>query len=178
MKRDVRPAATVRSTPQSTTLRPVPPRAAGGRSVVSPATGPSKPYIPAKPKSYRRDPPQSPEEMVLVIEGQPVSKERPRTGKGGHFYTPRKTTDAEEVVKWHAKMAGARVDRHSLFSVDFVFFCAGNRKRDNDNMQKLVQDALNKIVWWDDSQIRHSTVEVLYGSPHPRSVITVRRIES
>ncbi|MFP5368453.1 MAG: RusA family crossover junction endodeoxyribonuclease [Actinomycetes bacterium] len=133
--------------------------------------------MPARPRSYQRLRAEAgPEELVLEIPGNPVSKERPRTGKGGHFYTPRKTRDAEDVVKWHARAAGAKCDRHSLFSVDFVFFCQGNRLRDNDNMQKLVQDALNKVVWWDDSQIRHSSVDVIYGSPQPRSVITIRRL--
>ncbi len=115
--------------------------------------------------------------MVLEIPGQPISKERARQDpRSGRWYTPQKTQAGEEAVRWHARAAGARVDRHSLFEVDFAFFCGGQRKRDNDNMQKLVQDALNKIVWWDDSQIRRSTVEVVYGSPLPRSVITIRRI--
>lgn len=135
--------------------------------------------IPARPRSFRRTPDPGPAEVVLEIPGKPVSKERPRFNtKTGRAYTPGKTKDAEEVVRWHAKLAGLKVDRHSLFSVDFVFFCEGQRKRDNDNMQKLVQDALNKIVWWDDSQVRRSSVDVIYGSSQPRSVITIRRLDA
>lgn len=43
--------------------------------------------------------------LVAVVEDSAaaVPKERPRRGKGGHFYTPQRTVNFETVVAWLCK---------------------------------------------------------------------------
>lgn len=108
--------------------------------------------------------------LYINYNGKIIGKGRPRFGKG-HAYTPLKTKRAESDLGWHAKekMLEANfpllegplkiriilnIKRPKSWSKEKArnhCFVAG--KPDVDNIQKLIFDALNKIVWKDDSQI-------------------------
>lgn len=82
------------------------------------------------------------------------SKQRPRFGRGGNVYTPKRTMEAEMAVGWRFKQAarGHRVDGDNQFGVSLVF--QGAREgQDVDNMTKLVLDGLNGVCWKDDRQV-------------------------
>lgn len=82
------------------------------------------------------------------------SKQRPRLGRGGNVYTPKKTLEAEMAVGWQFKQAnrGHRVDADSAFGVALTFHGA-REGQDVDNMTKLVLDGLNGVCWKDDRQV-------------------------
>jgi crossover junction endodeoxyribonuclease RusA len=45
--------------------------------------------------------------VSFIVPGTPVPKERPCPGRGGHFYTPKRTRQYdEELVAWAARQAG------------------------------------------------------------------------
>lgn len=90
--------------------------------------------------------------LELTIPGDPVPKSRPRAAKNGHVYTPRKTQEAEEAIRAlvREKMAEPYDGPVGLI---LRFYCATRRRTDGDNLQKLVQDALNKTAITDDSLI-------------------------
>jgi Holliday junction resolvase RusA-like endonuclease len=113
------------------------------------------------------------------IPGSPVSKERARRGRNGRFYTPAKTRNAENTVVACVRQAipGLQVDEASVFRVEVVFHTATRRRRDIDNMLKLLLDALNGVVWHDDSQIQEVSMSLSRNSANPRTVFSVFTID-
>lgn len=114
------------------------------------------------------------------IPGEPVSKERPRvtTSRGGKSitYTPKKTRAAEVVIGWEvvSQNLGIAMDAELDFRVDVLFVSKSNKRRDIDNMIKLVLDALNGVVYEDDSQVVEIHAVMARGSQEePRTDIIV-----
>lgn len=106
-----------------------------------------------------------------VLEWKPRAKQRPRTVvKGGKTltFTPKETRDAEAAIaaQWDADPVEGpiRVDlilTDTTIEVEIVptLECESSKLRgDIDNYAKTVLDALNKVAWGDDSQIRELKV--------------------
>jgi len=93
--------------------------------------------------------------LSLTIEGDPVSKARPRFSKQGHTYTDRKTVAAEAQIR---KLAKALITEpyEGKVGIALQFYCATRRRTDGDNLQKLVMDALNKVAFVDDYLVEES----------------------
>lgn len=134
----------------------------------------------------------------VVLDGQPVAKERPRFSVRGGFaraYTPAKTRSYEDRLRMVAEV---EMDHARLFDgalevcVEAVLTIpkSWSRKRrdmaavgrirptgrlDVDNIAKSL-DALNGVVWKDDGQIVRLFVMKRYGN-EPRLQITVRELE-
>lgn len=96
----------------------------------------------------------------FTIWGQPRPKERPRRGKGGHFYTPRTTTTHETAVldafelaapMWDATLDLVRLEVDAHFEAKVI--------SDGDNVFKLVADALNGRAYRDDKQVKQGEFE-------------------
>ncbi len=126
------------------------------------------------------------------MHGEPVGKGRARFVKAtGRAYTPEKTARYEDKLGWAAQatMAGKTLFEGPLEVTVGVFVpipeskpakwkqeaVAGRifptKKPDADNYAKIL-DALNQIVWVDDSQIVHLTVYKLYDlSPRIRILV-------
>lgn len=114
------------------------------------------------------------------ILGEPVSKARPRvtTSKKGKSitYTPKKTRVAELAIAWEvvSQNPGISMDAELDFRVDVIFVSKSNTRRDIDNMIKLVMDALNGVVYEDDSQVVEIHAVMARGSAEePRTDIIV-----
>jgi len=100
----------------------------------------------------------------FTVWGEPLPKQRPRFGKG-HAYTPKKTRDAETAVLdafhlalplWDATTDNVRLEAD--------FYRKNRRAVDLDNMFKLLTDALNKVLYRDDSQICEQETRRFYGA--------------
>lgn len=102
----------------------------------------------------------------FVVQGDPLSKERPRLGKGGRTYTPKATVNAEEVILWAYRLAGGkrRTDEGIRYGVSLVLLQKAYARRDVDNMQKLILDALNGWAWADDWQIDETVAQRRMGA--------------
>jgi len=115
----------------------------------------------------------------LHIAGEPVAKGRPRLGKAGNVYTPAATTAAERVIGWAVKAAHPGVEPTALLvglAVDFrsrVPATQRNGRPDLDNLCKTVQDALNGIVWGDDSQVVELHATLRRGVPDPGTTLRI-----
>lgn len=109
------------------------------------------------------------------VAGEPVACERPRVTRFGS-YLPEKSRAAEDKIAWsfRASFPGDNLDETSTFGVRLRFFCDKTRK-DCDNLQKTVFDALNKILWKDDKQIREVYC-VVTANHRPRTEILIYRI--
>lgn len=104
------------------------------------------------------------EYITLVFPVEPVAKGRPRITRSGHAFTPAKTRKAESEIETLARIEMAKQKREAFscpVAVAIEFIMQKPKKpsqpypsrADLDNYAKLVCDALNEIVWNDDSQI-------------------------
>jgi Holliday junction resolvase RusA-like endonuclease len=96
----------------------------------------------------------------FIFRVKPTSKERPRFGLGGRVFTPKKTKDAESEIVYLAKSQWRKEPIKGLIAAHVEFhFKHPNKtkldtpKKDIDNLQKLIFDALNEILYIDDTQI-------------------------
>lgn len=121
----------------------------------------------------------------FFVPGQPRGKERPRHTKQGITYTPQKTKDYEEFVRYcfKAKYINAEPiaektpvaafliayykQPKSLTKVQRALILDGNVfpvvKPDGDNIAKVILDSLNHIAYKDDNQIVKLIVDKRYG---------------
>ncbi len=116
--------------------------------------------------------------LYLIIGAEPVPKGRPRFLPNGIPYTPKKTRDAEKDLRWAARVRMNRLGNVDLpkeptYKVRLQFFCSDRRRRDIDNLEKLVLDALEGVVWANDSQIEDLHSTVTRASPLPFTRIEV-----
>lgn len=102
--------------------------------------------------------------LELVVAGDPIPKARARTAKT-NTYTPLRTREAEQRVAWSArqKLGPGFAPVTQPVGVAVEFYCATYRRKDGDNMFKLVTDALNGVVYADDGWIDEHHVRVIRG---------------
>lgn len=132
--------------------------------------------------------------VVVELLGTPVAKGRPKFGNG-HAYTPQRTRNYEADLRYAAQLAmhgsppieGAlKVEILAAFPVPqswpkmkqaraYAGTLRPTGRPDADNVLKIAGDALNKIVWNDDSQIVLVTIAKRY-SDRPRLRIEVERL--
>lgn len=112
-------------------------------------------------------------QVAFKILGTPIAKERPRSTRSGRFYTPTKTKDYEEKVRWAYKRTYKTLKferEEKVYAEIDIFFKTPKsltkkktlealeqkifpRKKDIDNIAKAILDALNKIAYEDDTQV-------------------------
>ena len=116
----------------------------------------------------------------FVIPGEPVSKQRAQVTRNGHAYTPAKTKAAEDKIRktWTQCNYPVRVLKATdSFAAETLFFCGDRRRKDVDNLLKLVMDALNGLVWKDDSQVAEALTKRIYVTKaEARTVVIIWRI--
>lgn len=130
-------------------------------------------------------------DIIIRMPGTPKGKGRPRFANG-KVYTDRKTQHYETSLAWLARTVHRGPPIEGPVSVRVVanfpipkswpkekqFLArtgqlAHTGKPDADNILKII-DALNGIVWKDDSQIRMASVTKAY-SLEPGLIIVVRQ---
>jgi Holliday junction resolvase RusA-like endonuclease len=133
--------------------------------------------------------------IVILVPGAPVPKGRPRVTTRGGFaraFTPAKTRRYEDLIRLEAGRVMDGLDQlQGALSVKIRAFMQTPQaiakhkakgplaetgelrpltKPDVDNFAKVI-DALNGIVWRDDSQVVSLTVDKFYSS-RPRLELT------
>jgi len=100
----------------------------------------------------------------FVSEGKPAVKQRPRLGRRGRVFTPQATHDAEQLMAdqyngplfegpVHVEMRFSK-DHTGVYIEDLDYEPIKALRGDNDNMIKLVCDALIGKAWSDDRQVK------------------------
>lgn len=118
-------------------------------------------------------------DLVLSFEvpGPPVTKKRPRVTRGRGGYTPADTRRWEQAVGTYALAARADAKlRQPLLEPVAVYIelQLNGRRGDLDNYAKSVLDALNGVVFEDDSQVELLLVYRV-ASEVEKTRVTVRR---
>jgi Holliday junction resolvase RusA-like endonuclease len=103
---------------------------------------------------------------ILVIDGEPASKSRPRFTKKGKPYRTKEDVDAELRTASHLKRIFDQPWTGNI-ALGCVFFRPNKQRIDVDNMLKHVCDAANGIAWLDDSQVTaiYGVAELDVASP-------------
>ena len=115
--------------------------------------------------------------VSFTVEGNPIPKGRPRVTRKGHAYTPRRTREWEECVGWQARMAWEGPPVTGPLKLTMHFYRATAHRVDVDNMVKAVKDALNGIVYEDDSQVMVLTATKAIDRAAPRVTVIVEGLE-
>ena len=126
--------------------------------------------------------------MYFIVEGVPVAKSRARTVRNKytgkiHSYTPEKTTNYEDLIRWSYKAAGGEFLGEKILQVDIQAFfpipksyskakrsmalqgeLRPTTKPDCDNCAKIVLDALNGVAFYDDKQVVCLSVNKYYST--------------
>lgn len=136
--------------------------------------------------------------IYFKVNEEPVAKARPRFTRTGHAYTPKKTNDYEESIRF-AFMSqtcermpiypkGVPLKVQALFAKSVPKSYTKKKreaclngdllptgKADLDNYLKAVLDALNGLAFEDDSQIVMTTAEKIYAEV-PYVAVQIRAI--
>lgn len=115
----------------------------------------------------------APEKVArLTIKGEPKSKQRARVTARGTF-TPYETKAAQQLIGFtYRRLALPPFEHQVVVTIDF--YNGNKRRRDIDNMAKLVLDALNGVAYADDYQVVGLNLRKIHTTPeHARTVITL-----
>lgn len=111
---------------------------------------------------------------VIVIPGEPIAWARP-AGSGKRRFTPDKQRTAKEEISWEMARAWRlpiiEAGRPVFMTFDFVWKAQKEKdigrlrpkKPDTDNLEKLIMDAGNEVVYEDDGQIVSTSVRKFWG---------------
>ncbi|GAQ18015.1 endodeoxyribonuclease RusA [Oceanobacillus picturae] len=136
--------------------------------------------------------------ISIVVPGQPVAQARPRAGKNRgkiNMYDPKESKDYKNYVSLIAKQYAPKIPYEgnlkavikiyrqipkSTTKKDRALFLAGIKrpvtKPDTSNYVKGIEDALNGIIYKDDSQIVELQASKYY-SDNPRVEITIQELD-
>ena len=123
--------------------------------------------------------------LTFVVPGTPVAKGRPRLGKNGSVYTPRRTKSYEREVAmmFKAKYPGRKlIKKHVAITLE-IFVVAPKTLRgrvgyawesniDIDNVCKSILDGLNGVAYEDDRQVVALHARKLW-SREPSVIVTI-----
>jgi Holliday junction resolvase RusA-like endonuclease len=112
--------------------------------------------------------------LDLVIEGNPLPKERVRITRRGNFRSARALHN-EMSIEWEMKAKVPNPVRGQVI-VDVDFFRGDKRACDLDNLLKQVFDCANGIVWHDDSQVVALYAQKLFDKQKPRTELRVWKV--
>ena len=113
------------------------------------------------------------ETIKFEVLGKPVAKARPRLSKAGYAYTPTKTVNYENLVRYtfqsefpyHKPFTGViEANITAIFEIPKSYTKKKTKellethnnyshKPDLDNIAKIILDSLNGIAYRDDSQV-------------------------
>jgi len=137
--------------------------------------------------------------MKIVIPGKPIAKKRPRFARRGKYVcTYNDQEKEEERIKLHiiGQSKGKKFKGPVAVSILFLmprpknhfgtgrnkdklketapFFCA--TKPDIDNLEKMVFDCINQLLWTDDARVVESHCTKIY-SDKPMTIIDIWQAE-
>lgn len=126
------------------------------------------------------------EQWSIIMQIEPTPKGRARHTKMGRAYTPEKTRMAEEEIRFLLhKESAPKFEGPIKVAMGFGFTrpkSVSKKKRpyhtvkpDLTNIAKLVEDAANKILWDDDSQIVDLRLYKFY-TESPYVLLTVEQV--
>ena len=115
--------------------------------------------------------------ISIIVPIDPIPQPRPKFGNG-RAYQPKRTVAYKEFVSLAAKtaMSGRKIFDKNAVDIHICFYRkfspTSRNYGDFDNLAKAICDALNGIVYRDDSQIVRCVIEKRQDKLNPRVEIT------
>jgi len=127
----------------------------------------------------------------FTINGDPIPKLRARITKGGWAYTPTKTKEYEERIRWTIRGLGLhnkKFDKGTPLKLKVIFWLRKPKsvkrefpvaRPDVDNYSKAVMDAMEGLLYDNDSAIVSSETIKLYADEacEARTEVWVKEVE-
>ncbi len=117
---------------------------------------------------------------MIILPGQPLSTNHvyKHTCRGNFptMYMDKKGKLLKEQYAWEAKSQWKGAIIEEDLSVTIKLYFGDKRKRDVDNYNKLVLDALSGVVYKDDEQIQILVVSKHYDKENPRIEVAVHNL--
>lgn len=102
--------------------------------------------------------PSSEQVFDFTVPGDPVPKARPRVFRS-NTVTPARTLVAEDrVLQAFVRKYGYPEPLQGPVRLSCWFYMGSRRRKDFDNLVKLVTDALNGVAFADDSQVTRALI--------------------
>jgi len=119
-------------------------------------------------------------DVHFVVPGPVVPWQR-AASVGARRFTPAKQRQYQQLVRMHALAARPRgpwlPSKHARYRVDVEAFLPDERRRDLDNIAKTLLDALNGVLYLDDSQVTVLMVATHVDRERPRVEVRVVELE-
>ncbi len=136
--------------------------------------------------------------VKFEVPGDPKGKGRPRFSRNGRPYTPQGTIVYENLVRleYERQANGVFFEKDIPLMMRIMAYysipkSAGKGKRngmllgeirptkkpDSSNVLKAIEDALNSVAYYDDSQIVSTTIDRYYGE-NPRVEVVISELLS
>lgn len=113
---------------------------------------------------------------MLILEGEPVPKERPRRGKGNVWYTPRTTLSYENAIGFVVKGSKIKCGSNPVI-VSAWFYCNSGKRGDLDNLLKsLIDGAMKGGAFKDDKQVVEIHGYRYDGQENPRVEFEIKEL--
>lgn len=114
---------------------------------------------------------------TLIFTGDPKSTQHIYhhvcRGRFSQVYMTLQGKVIKEAYQWEAKQQWAALPLTRDITLTIRLYFSTKRKHDIDNFNKLVLDAMNKIVYLDDSQITKLVLEKHYDKHNGRVEIEI-----
>jgi Holliday junction resolvase RusA-like endonuclease len=118
--------------------------------------------------------------VEFTFEGEPITKSNNTKCYRGRMVTAKKPAQYESDLSWYAKvvMSSKRLEpTKKLVRLTIHYYHQSVKKKDQPNLPKTTADALNRIVYEDDSQIHETHLYRHLDRQKPRVVIKVEEVE-
>jgi len=114
---------------------------------------------------------------MITLTGNPKSTQHIyRYACRGNFptmYMTAEGTALKEQYFWEVKSQWRKKVITSPVTIEVTLYFGDKRKRDIDNFNKLILDAMSGVVWKDDSQITEMKTSKRYDKDKPRVEIII-----
>ena len=113
---------------------------------------------------------------MITLKGNALSTNHIYKRHGFTIYMSAEGKALKESYQWEITSQWKDKIIYGNISVEIKLFFGDKRKRDVDNYNKLILDAMSGIVYLDDKQIQKITIEKLFDKSNPRAEIIIKKI--
>ena len=116
--------------------------------------------------------------ITISVQGEPRPKQSFRYAKTGG-YTSAKVKAWQETVAWEANIVmRSKSFLEGYISVTMDFRLGNNRRVDLDNLSKAVLDAMNGIVYKDDTEVIELHLKKMVVKDNPGVIVGIEILET